>query len=390
MIFDEVIDRHNTDCHKWDSNYTDDPKMISMWVADMDFPTCPAVSKALSDLAINGIYGYGMVSKKYLNSVVNWMKRRYDFSIDEQWIVPVPGVVTAIKVAIDAYTKENDRIMIMEPVYYPFGLSIEGLHRHTVIMTLDQVDTHYELDFEKFEKSIIDNDVKMLIFCNPHNPVGKVWNKEELLKIGQICQKHHAYVVSDEIHLDFVFTNEHHIPFITLDDSFKDFTIICTAASKSFNLAGLANANILIPNEDMRKLYTDTASAHGVGQPNIMGLKATEVAYEEGEEWLDGVTAYIKDNVNYMDAYLKKHIPELIMMDHQGLYLTWVDCRKLGMNAKELHTFMLEEAHIWLDDGDMFGVSGEGFMRFNLACPRITLEKALKQLEEAVNKYLKK
>lgn len=383
--FDTVYDRHHTDCAKWDAKYTDDPDMVSMWVADMDFKTLPDISEELSKRALNGIYGYGMVPDDYLESVIGWMERRHQFHVEKDWIVPVPGVVTAFHLAVEAYTQKNDNIMVLTPVYYPFYNAIKNNGRNIIHMPLTLEQNQYTLDYKAFEDKIVKENVKMLIFCNPHNPVGKVWSKEELKVIGDICKKHQVFVISDEIHMDFVYAPHVHTAFYEVDPSYKEFSIVLTAASKTFNLAGLQTSAAIIADKKLRHQFAVVKKSHSTPDPNIFGFIATTVAYTKGDEWVNQLLDYLKGNFEYLDHFLKTECPEFSLIDPQGLYLAWVDMRKLGMSNKEQEDFMLHKAHLWLDEGYVFGEEGSGFERFNLACPRSYVEKACQQLKKALD-----
>lgn len=382
--FDKVIERKGTNSVKYDGEKMQDSHMIPMWVADMDFETLPEVKEALVKRASHGIFGYATPTESYYQSVINWMKTRHHFDIQKEWIVTTSGVVGALKLAVRAYTQKGDAIMVMKPVYYPFDASIHLNERKVVECPLVFQDDHYECDFEVFEKQIVDHDVKMFILCNPHNPIGKVWTRDELYQIGKICQKHHVYVVSDEIHMDFIYAGNEHVPFYNVDPSFGEFSIICTAPSKTFNLAALQTSNIIIKNEDLREKFQKEKNASGMSDPNIFGLEACEAAYTYGAQWVDELVDYLSGNIAYMKEFFAERLPEIKVIDPQGLYLVWVDMRSLGMNKDELETFMLEKAHLWLDEGYIFGTGGEGFERFNVACPRSTLKQALEQLEKAI------
>lgn len=382
--FDKVINRRQTNSIKYDREKAQDSKIIPMWVADMDFETLPEVKEALVKRAEHGIFGYAAPTDAYYQAVINWMKDRHHFDIQKEWIVPTPGIVTALKLAVRAYTQPIDKIMIMKPVYYPFDASINLNGRTVVECPLNFDGEQYTCDFELFEKQIVENNVKMFILCNPHNPIGKVWTRDELYQMGMICQKHHVYVVSDEIHMDFIYGNHQHVAFYNVDESFRDFTIICTAPSKTFNLAALQTSNIVIANEEMRKIFVDEKAASGISDPNIFGMDACEAAYTYGAKWVDELLDYLQGNIDYMKDFFAEHLPDIKVIDPQGLYLVWVDMRCLGMNNEELEEFMLKKAHLWLDEGYIFGTGGDGFERFNVACPRSVLKQALEQLEQAI------
>ncbi|MEG0275565.1 MAG: MalY/PatB family protein [Coprobacillus sp.] len=382
--FDKVINRKGTNSSKFELNHQDDKDLIPMWVADMDFETLPEIKEALIKRAEHGIFGYAMITDAYCQTVIGWMKRRHHFDVQSDWIVTTPGIVTALKVSVRAYTCKDDAIMIMKPVYYPFDFSIELNERKIIECPLDFDGIEYTCNYELFEKNIIENNVKMFILCNPHNPIGKVWTKQELLQIGNICKKHHVIVVSDEIHMDFVYKNNQHIPFYNVDESFKDFTIICTAPSKTFNLAALHTSNIIIANKELREIFIKEKNASGIGDPNIFGLDACIAAYTYGDKWVDELVEYLQGNIDFMINFFKERLPNIKVIQPQGLYLIWVDMRALNLNKDELEDLMLHKAHLYLDEGYIFGTGGEGFERFNVACPRVVLEKALLQLEKAI------
>lgn len=382
--FDKIINRKNTNSVKYDGNKAQDSRVVPMWVADMDFETLPEVKEALVKRAQHGIYGYASVTDDYYQAVINWMQDRHDFHIEKDWIVTTPGVVTALKLGVKALTKENDKVMIMKPVYYPFDFSIEQNGRQIVECPLDFDGEKYTCDFKLFEKTIVENDVKMFILCNPHNPIGRVWKEDELLQIGQICKKHDVYVISDEIHMDFVYGSHKHVPFYNVDDSFKEFTIICTAPSKTFNLAALQTSNIIIANPEIKKTFIKEKMACGVNDPNIFGLDACQAAYTYGHQWVDELLVYLQGNIDFMIDFFKERLPEIKVINPEGLYLVWVDMRSLGMDKNRLEDLMLNKAHLWLDEGYIFGAGGDGFERFNVACPRSILKRALEQLEQAI------
>lgn len=384
--FDEIVEREGTDSVKWDQikakGYPED--VVPMWVADMDFKTLPDIVEAIKERAEHSIFGYTMVGDTYLNSVTGWMKTRHQFDVEKDWIVTTPGVVTALKIAVLAYTQPNDAIIINKPVYYPFDFSIKNNGRKIIENPMIYQDGEYKVDYEDFEKKIIDNDVKMFILCNPYNPIGKVWTKEELKTIGDICKKHHVLVIADEIHQDFIYKGYEHIPFYNVDESYKEFSIICTAPSKTFNLAGLQTSNIIIANESLREKFVATKENSGVTNPNIFGLIACQTAYDKGAQWVDELVEYLEANIDFMVDYFEKNIPQCKVIRPQGLYLVWVDFTALGLNHEDLEKFMLQNAKLWLDEGYIFGTGGAGFERFNVACPRSILKSALEQLSSAI------
>ncbi len=381
--FDQINERHNTNSIKYDEGPAKNKDIIPMWVADMDFEVLPEIKEALIKRAEHGIFGYAKVTDEYKKAVQSWMKTRHDFEIDTDWIVTTPGVVTALRLAIQAYTKENDNVLILRPVYHPFEYTVVQSGRTVVECPLN-IEKNYEIDFDVFEKLIITHNVKLFILCNPHNPIGKVWKKEDLLKIGTICKKHNVIIVSDEIHMDFVYPGHIHIPFYNVEESFKDIAVICTAPSKTFNLASLHTSNIVIANPQLKEAFIEVKNKNGVGDPNIFGLDACQAAYTYGHQWVDELVLYLHNNMTYMQDYIENHIPQIHMIKPEGLYLAWIDMRELGLSNDELHDFMLNEAKIWVNDGYVFGLGGDGFIRVNVATPLSNLMKALKQLEEAI------
>ena len=387
--FDEIINRTGTDSVKWDSwKLQNKPEgVLPLWVADMDFKAPQAVLDALIKRVEHGVFGYTFISESYFQAVVNWMNTRHQWKIQADWIVPIPGVVTALKIAINSFTKEGDAVLIQKPVYYPFDKVIEQNNRRKIENAVTFNGESFDINFDDFENKIIDNKVKLFILCNPFNPIGKVFTKDELLKIGNICKKHNVIVISDEIHHDFVFGNRRHIPFYEADPSFKEFSIICTAPSKTFNLAGLHVSNIIIANSALKEKYKNCSNKYGVQEPNVLGLLACKVAYEECADWVDAVSKYIQENFMFIDHFFKTRLPFIKVIKPQGLYLAWVDFRALGMHHEELEKFMLHKAKLWLDEGYIFGPQGIGYERFNVAVPRATLEEALKRLESALVQY---
>lgn len=385
--FDAIINRHNTNCLKYDllaeRGLTDDT--IPLWVADMDFQAPPAVSRRLREIAEHNIYGYSFASEQYRNSVLSWFKRRFDWDADAKTMLQTPGVVFAVSMAIQAYTKEGDGVLIQEPVYHPFRATIQDNRRELVVNPLRLTDGRYEIDFEDMERKIIDQGVKLFILCSPHNPVGRVWTEAELRRMGEICLKYDLIVVSDEIHADFVFEGHVHTIFSRLGERFADRSIICTAGSKTFNLAGLNCSNIFIQNEDLRNAFIKKQSEVHVSGSNLMGLAATEAAYSEGEEWLDQLKVYLSQNIATVRGFLNARMPEVKLIEPEGTYLLWLDFRELGLSQDDLNTLLMKDAKVWLNDGAIFGAGGEGFQRMNVACPRALVKEALERMAKAIH-----
>lgn len=384
--FDEIIPRKGTHSLKYDfAEKRGKPKdILPMWVADMDFGVPPAISERLIELGNHGIFGYSETGKHYFDAVANWMKTYHNWIVKEEWLVKTPGVVFAIAMAIRALTKEGDAVLIQQPVYYPFSEMVLSNDRKLVSNNLIYEEGKYTIDFEDFECKIIENQVKLFILCNPHNPVGRVWTKEELIKLGDICLKHHVMVVSDEIHQDFIYEGHKHEVFMNLKKEYEAITITCTAPSKTFNLAGLQISNVFIANPDIRKKVKNEITKAGYSQLNIAGIVACEAAYTEGREWLEELKSYLTGNLNFLRDFLETYIPQIKLIEPEGTYLVWIDFRGLGLNEQERQEFIVKKANLWLDSGSMFGSAGEGFERINIACPRSILQQALEQLLRSI------
>ncbi|MBS4996021.1 MAG: pyridoxal phosphate-dependent aminotransferase [Roseburia sp.] len=382
LDFDTVIDRKGTRSLKYDfAVRRGKPKdVLPLWVADMDFQTSSYITDALEDMVKHGVFGYSESEEHYFGAVQNWMERHYNWHVKESWMTKTPGIVFALAMAVKAYTQENDAVLIQPPVYYPFKEVVEDNHRRLVNNTLVLGgDGTYTIDYEDFEKKIIEENVKLFILCNPHNPVGRVWTKEELERLGDICLKHGVFVVSDEIHADFVFERKHTV-FSEVKEAYRDISMICTSPSKTFNIAGLQISNIFISNPEKATAFRRQVAAAGYSQVGLPGLVACEAAYRHGDEWLEGVLAYIKTNAEFTRAYLQEHLPRVKMTKLEGTYLVWLDFRNYGLTDKELDEKILNQAGLWLDSGAVFGKCGEGFQRINIACPRKTLHQALDRL----------
>ncbi len=386
--FDTVPNRRGTNCFKYDfAREMGMPEdVLPLWVADMDFPTAPAVLKRLHALAEHGIFGYTGVKDAYFSAVHNWYAQRFSWETQRSWLVTTPGVVFAIAIAIRAFTQKGDAILIQQPVYYPFANKVTENDRQLVVNPLVLRNGRYEMDFADMERKIVDYHVKMLLLCSPHNPVGRVWTKEELLRVGEICQKHGVLVVSDEIHADFTYAGHTHRVFASVKSEFADFTITCTAPSKTFNLAGLQNSNIFIPNRQLRHAYKKELSACGCGGTNCMGMAACQAAYEAGADWLEQLKQYLAGNLAYIRQFLREKLPDIALIEPEGTYLVWLDLRKLGLTEQQQRQLIVQDAKLWLDTGTLFGQGGEGFERINIACPRTTIEQAMQRLEHAVHK----
>ncbi|MDE5620727.1 MAG: pyridoxal phosphate-dependent aminotransferase [Ruminococcus sp.] len=386
LDFDKIVSRKNTRSLKYDfAKRRGMPEdVLPLWIADMDFETSSYIQDALTERIKHGIFGYSEVKTQYFNIVRDWIKKHHNWDIQEKWLVKTPGVVFAIAMAVKAYTQPSDSVLIQQPVYYPFSEVISDNGRKVISNDLYLGDDNrYHIDFEDFERKIIDEKIKLFLLCNPHNPVGRVWTEAELIQLGDICVRHGVIVVSDEIHQDFVFHGKHHV-FANLKKEFENISITCTSPSKTFNLAGLTMSNIFIPNYELRRKFRKETDGAGISQLNVMGLVATETAYSKGEEWYSAMFTYVADNIRFVKQYVSENLTNVTMIDTEGTYLVWLDFRKTGLSVSELDNLIIHKAKVWLDSGKIFGKCGEGFQRINVACPRGVLKKALDRIREAL------
>lgn len=387
LDFDKVYNRKNTKSLKYDfAKIRNKPEdVLPLWVADMDFKVSSYVEDALVELAKHGIFGYSEVETPYFEAIKGWMKKRHNWEPDERWLIKTPGIVFALAMAVKAYTDKGDGVLIMPPVYYPFFEVIEDNERRVVSNELIMgEDNRYHIDFLDFEEKIVSENVKLFLLCNPHNPGGRVWTKEELLKIGDICLKHNVIVVSDEIHQDFVFGDAKHTVFADIKEEFLGITVTCTSPTKTFNLAGTQISNIFIADEKIRHAFKKQVDAAGYSQCNVMGLVAGEAAYLYGEEWFEAAKAYIWDNIKFIQDYIDNNLKGVTMNNQEGTYLVWLDFKGTGIPAEEIDRRILYEAKLWLDSGAIFGKAGEGYQRINAACPRSILEEALDRIRRVI------
>ncbi len=383
--YGRIIERRGTDCLKYDyaAENGRSAGAIPMWVADMDISAPPEVIEAIKKRAEHGVFGYTMPKRGYFEVVASWFARRHNWNADPQKFVCTPGVVFAINTLIRAVTCEGDGVIICQPVYYPFASGVKYNNRKLVVSELINIGGRYSIDFEDFERKIVQNGVKAFILCSPHNPVGRVWEEWELSRLSQICGRHGVFVIADEIHADFAFDGHRHIPYarVSGDDNFA----VCTSPTKSFNLAGLQISNIYIQSSAVRKKFEDELDKTGYWEPNAIGLAACLAAYGQCGEWLDGLKNYLWENINFALSYISENIPKIKASAPEGTYLLWLDCRALGLSDGELSRFFDEKASVWPDDGFIFGQGGSGFERLNIACPRPVLKEALENLGRAVS-----
>lgn len=384
--FDKIIDRTNNFSAKWsemNKNFGTN-NLLPMWVADMDFLTAPCVMEALKDRLEQGIFGYTTRPSSYNESIVNWLDNRFNWKINQEWLMFSPAVITSISLLIQNLTQKNDKIMIQEPVYSPFHSIVESNERNLVISPLVKLDDgSYVMDYEDIEAKI--KDVKVFILCNPHNPVGRVWTREELTRLGEICLKHNVLVISDEIHSDIILKNHKHTPFASISKEFSENTITCMAPTKTFNLAGLQSSFLVISNPYYYEVMDKAFSILDIKRNNAFSLVATEAAYNYGEDWLYELIKYIEDNVDFAIDYIKNHIPQLKVKKPEGTYLLWVDFSNLNVDKKDLKNALINKGRIALSDGSSFGIGGDGYYRINLACPRSMVLEGLKRIEFAIN-----
>lgn len=385
-IFEALYDRKNTRSVKWDNlepifQTTD---VLPMWVADMDFKAPQAVNDALVKRAEHGIYGYTVIDDDVKGAIINWVQRRHHWTIEPNWLSFSPGIVTGLHMAVQAFTEPNDKILIQSPVYTPFYNVIKQHNREVVKNPLVYENQSYSIDFVDFEEKL-KQDVKAFIFCSPHNPVGRVWKREELEEIARLCLKHDVLILSDEIHCDLVFKGQHHIPMASLSDEVAAQTVTFMAPSKTFNLAGLQASYLVTSDKEKHDKLDAQLSSQGVGGLNTMGNTALEAAYLHGESWLDELLIVLEDHLKYVTEMFAAHAKEIKVIQAEGTYLLWIDCSALNMDDEELRNFMIEKAKVGLNPGIGYGDEGKQFMRMNIACPRATLEEGVSRIIWAVN-----
>lgn len=386
--FDTPIDRTHTWSIKHDfkkeNGKADD--ILPLWVADMDFRSPDSVVEALKKAVDHGIFGYSRADESYFDAVAAWYQKRHHLTLQPEWMTCTPGIVFALSIAVRAFTQEGDAVLIQPPVYHPFSRAILRNKRTLVENPLVLKDGHYEMDLEELEQKVLDEHVKLMILCNPHNPVGRVWTREELTALADICLRHHVYVVSDEIHGDFVWQGHEQTPYASISEEACLHSMMCTAPSKTFNLAGMATSNLFIPDPEMRRKFRSELLDVGQENMNRLGLFACRAAYEGGGEWLDQLIGYLAGNLALVRDFCKNRVPQIQLVEPEGTYLAWLDCRELGMTDDELMAFFSDDAKVWLDPGTHSGEQGSGFMRFNLGSSRSVIAQALDQIEAAWKK----
>lgn len=383
--FDQIIDRRGTNALKIDvlkERYGSED-LIPLWVADMDFLSPPAVTEAIIERAKHGLFGYTCPSQEYYNSIINWVKRSHDWTLDQQWITFIPGIVKGIAFVIDCFSTKEDHVIIQPPVYHPFRI-IPSLHQRKVVDNPLVLEAgQYKMDLSDLKKRI-DISSKILILCNPHNPGGRVWTKEELADLADVCYDNGILVISDEIHSDMAFENNKHVPFASVSEKAAQNSITFMAPSKTFNIAGIVSSYSIIPNEKIRTKFNNYLKSSELEEGHIFAYLAAQAAYEKGEEWLIEAKDYIWGNIQFVDQFLKTNIPQIKAMIPEASFLVWLDCRELDLTQKDLVSLFVKDAKLALNDGMMFGKGGEGFMRLNVGSPRSVIEKALNNLKAAI------
>lgn len=387
--FDEVVERRATLSLKYDfAVERGKPEdVLPFWIADMDFRVPIKVQEKLKEAIEHGIFGYSEVKDDYNQVVINWFKKHFSYELQSEWLVKTPGVVFALNTAIRAFTNIGDSILIQQPVYYPFSKSIINNNRELINSSLVYEGGKYRIDFEDFEQKIIDNKVKMFVLCSPHNPVGRVYTKEELQRLGDICLEHNVLIVSDEIHCDITRDGYVHHLFPSVDDRFVENAVLFTAPSKTFNVAGLQISNIFVPNEELRNKFKREMEIVGFSQLNKLGLVGTKACYEYGEEWLAELKKYLEENLLFMKDYLEEKLPKVKLIEPEGTFLAWLDFAEIDLSDEEINDIIVYKAKLWLDEGNIFGREGEKFQRINYACPRVVLKECLDRLIEVFGEY---
>ncbi len=384
--FDEIVDRHNTDSLKldaiaprWGRN-----DLIPLWVADMDFRTPPFIIKAIKDRLENEVLGYTMKPDRWYSSITNWVQQRFDWKISPEMLTHTPGIVPGLAMAIQCLTNVGDKVMVQPPVYHPFFLVTQHNNRKVVYNPLILRDGQYRMDMDRFKEDI--KGCKLFILCNPHNPGGRVWTKDELAEVARICYENKTIVISDEIHADLTLSPYIHHPFATVSEEAKMNSIVFMSSSKAFNMPGISSSYCIIENESLRRKFSTYVNGSELGEGHIFSFNTVVAAYSNGTEWLDQVKEYIQGNIDFVDEYLKKNIPAIKAIRPQASYLIFLDCRELNLPQDELLKLFIDGAHLALNDGAIFGKEGAGFMRLNAGCPRSVLKKALDQLHDAYQK----
>ncbi|MFB0918236.1 MAG: MalY/PatB family protein [Clostridiaceae bacterium] len=382
----ERIDRKDTDCIKWDGakHFSLPEDVLPLWVADMDFPILPEITKALEDRIKHPIIGYTMEATGEAEATCEWMKRRHGMDVKKEWILTTPGIVTAFKVAISAFTKANDPILIIEPEYHPIKAAINQHGRKPVIYEMKNEVGRFVIDFKELEAVISTEKPVMLIFSTPHNPVGRIFSAEELKTIGELTRKYNMLVFSDEIHMDFAFAPHRFVSYMTANEGFESTFLVATSSSKTFNIAGLNFSNIIVPDEELRNKYLNELKKYSIDSQNLFGSIATKAAYENGDLWVDELHEKLQENFKLLKELLSEYLPKVKLTEPEGLYLAWLDFNGLGLTVEALNDLLINKAKVWLNDGSAFGKQGEGFQRMNLATSGEIIKEAVLRISNAI------
>ena len=379
--FDEIVPRRGSNSYKWDT--AEDEDVLPMWVADMDFRTAPAIIRTLEKQVHHGVFGYTKVPQTYYDATISWFSRRHNFTINKEWILFTSGVVPALSAIIKALTDPGDKVIVQTPVYNCFFSSIRNDQCEIISNELICQDGTYTIDFADLEQKAADPKVKIMLLCSPHNPVGRVWTKEELLQIGEICLRNNVIVVSDEIHCDLIYESHTHVPYASINEKFLQNSVTCIAPTKTFNLAGIQVANIVAANKEIRKKIDKALNINEVCEINVFAIEALIAAYNEGEDWLEELKRYLYENYEYLKDFFSEYFPQLSVIKPEATYLIWVNCSAFKLTSKEITNILIEKQKLWVNEGTMYGKAGEGFIRINIACPKETLIKGLDRFKEA-------
>ena len=381
--FDKLVERRNTYSLKWDVKENELP----MWVADMDFQTAPEILAAIQKRAAHGVFGYSIVPEEWYQVYTGWWERRHGFSMEKDWLIFCTGVVPAISSMVRKLTTVGENVLIQTPVYNIFFNSIVNNGRNVVESPLRYDGNTWQMDFEDLERKLSDPQTTLMILCNPHNPVGRIWSREELGQVGELCRKYHVTVISDEIHCDLTAPGQEYVPFASVSESCRNNSITCIAPTKTFNLAGLQTAAVAVPDSNLRHKVWRGLNTDEVAEPNSFAVEAAVAAFTEGEAWLDALREYIQENKNFVEDYLKKEVPQIRPVSSQATYLMWLDCRNMQGCATEFTQYLREHTGLYLSEGRQYGESGSSFIRMNIACPKSRLEDGLKRLVEGARGY---
>ena len=381
--FDKPVNRRDTHSMKWDVKEHELP----MWVADMDFQTAPEIQAAIQERAAHGVFGYSVVPEEWYQAYMGWWERRHGFSMEKEWLVFCTGVVPAISSMVRKLTTSGENVLVQTPVYNIFFNSIVNNGRNIMESPLRYDENAYQMDFEDLERKLSNPQTTLMILCNSHNPVGKIWSREELGQVGELCRKYHVTVISDEIHCDLTSPGKEYIPFASVSENCRNYSITCIAPTKAFNLAGLQTAAVVVPNPNLRHKVWRGLNTDEVAEPNSFAVEAAVAAFTKGEAWLDALRVYIQENKNYVENFLKKEVPQIRMVPSQATYLLWLDCQEMQGCTTEFTQYLREYTGLYLSEGQQYGESGSPFIRMNIACPRSRVEDGMKRLSEGARGY---